>query len=229
MSTLTKIALIKEMVDTAESSLRSAKQLLNEIVGNESKTNFSSIATDLPSPQSTEDGSKIIEGVFDGEMMVDSGGNRYPVPANYASKSKLVAGDILKLTIQRDGRMLYKQIGPVERKTILGTLIYENGKYKVLANGRLFHVLLASVTYYKGEPGDKVTLLVPTTTDTDWGTIEAVLPQGLESNIDSLAQVAADVKAADDSVANINEETYKVITEEEKPKRKTKPKEPSAE
>ena len=38
---------------------------------------------------------KILEGVFDGQNMVGSDGRQYIVPPNYASKSKLVEGDIL--------------------------------------------------------------------------------------------------------------------------------------
>ena len=34
----------------------------------------------------------------------------FPVPANYASKSKLVEGDRLKLTILPNGSFVYKQI-----------------------------------------------------------------------------------------------------------------------
>jgi hypothetical protein len=41
---------------------------------------------------------------------------------NYASKSKLIPGDVLKLTILPDGSFIYKQIGPVKRKKIVGTL-----------------------------------------------------------------------------------------------------------
>jgi len=65
---------------------------------------------------------KIIEGVFDGQNMVGSDGRQYIVPPNYASKSKLVEGDILKLTIQPNGSFIYKQIGPIERqRTVANT------------------------------------------------------------------------------------------------------------
>ena len=33
------------------------------------------------------------------QIMIGPDGKNYPVPANYASKSKLIEGDILKLTI----------------------------------------------------------------------------------------------------------------------------------
>lgn len=42
----------------------------------------------------------------------------------------------------------YKQIGPAKRKYISGPLSYEDGIYKVLANGKAYKVLLASVTYF---------------------------------------------------------------------------------
>ena len=119
---------------------------------------------------------KIIEGVFDGQNMVGSDGKTYPVPANYASKSKLVQGDILKLTIAEDGAFLYKQIGPIPRKQVVGALKLENGHYFVSVGDRDFRVLLASVTYFKAKPGDQVSVNVPEDDSTaEWAAIEAAL------------------------------------------------------
>jgi hypothetical protein len=101
--------------------------------------------------------------------MVGSDGKTYPVPANYASKSKLVQGDILKLTIADDGSFLYKQIGPIPRKQVVGTLKLENGHYFVDVNGKQYRVLLASVTYFKAKPNDQVSVNVPKTTATPSG------------------------------------------------------------
>src|SRR4029079_16130738 len=101
---------------------------------------------------------KIIEGVFDGQAMVGSDGKNYPVPANYASKSKLVQGDILKLTIADDGSFLYKQIGPVPRKQVVGVLDQKDGHYYVNVDDKQYSVLLASVTYFKAKPGDQVSV-----------------------------------------------------------------------
>jgi hypothetical protein len=180
MSLMSQLALIREMLESSESSLRSAKQLLNEISGGQmSKVNYGKIAEKLPDleEETGDSRSKIIEGVFDGQNMAGKDKNMYPVPANYASKSKLIPGDVLKLTITNEGSFLYKQIGPIERKTILGTLTIDNGKYKVLAGGKVYNVLLASVTYFKGEVGDQVSLIVPETGDSAWGAIEAIIPQ----------------------------------------------------
>src|SRR5690606_31456906 len=105
-------------------------------------------------------------------------GNAYPVPANYASKSKLIPGDVLKLTITEEGKFLYKQIGPVERKTVVGPLVHNDGQYQILADGKSYNVLLASVTYFRADVGDEVTLIIPIDdTEAKWGAIEAVLPK----------------------------------------------------
>jgi hypothetical protein len=174
MSEVQKIAVLKEMIESAEASLRQAKKTLGELTGESFK------GTSFVVRQNSESGSgeegKVVEGSFDGERMVGNDGSDFPVPANYASKSKLIPGDVLKLTILEDGRFVYKQIGPVPRKQVVGTLVNENGKFKVLAEGNSYKVLLASVTYFRGEVGDRVSLVIPDGVESDWGAIEAVLP-----------------------------------------------------
>jgi hypothetical protein len=177
MSQSSKIALLKEILESAEASLRSAKSLLNEIVGgNEGPTKLAQIAESLGS-QSKSGKSHVIEGVFDGQNMIGPDKKMYSVPANYASKSKLVPGDVLKLTITEDGTFLYKQIGPTPRKKMIGTLTYDEGQYRVIAEGKSYKVLLASVTYFKGEIGDRITIIVPELEESEWSAIENVLPK----------------------------------------------------
>ncbi|KKR07509.1 MAG: 50S ribosomal protein L7/L12 [Parcubacteria group bacterium GW2011_GWC2_39_14] len=106
---------------------------------------------------------KVIEGVFDGEGMIGADGGRYDVPANYASKSKLVEGDILKLTINNMGAFVYKQIKPIERARLVGTLEQDEHslQYSVESEGKKWKLLTASVTYFKGDVGDEVVFLIP--------------------------------------------------------------------
>lgn len=162
-----QIKRLRALIQEAETNLAAATELLVSIVGDDAKV----------APIAREDTlGKIIEGVFDGQNMVGSDGKTYPVPANYASKSKLVQGDILKLTIAEDGAFLYKQIGPVPRKQIVGTLTLENGHYFVDVNGRKLRVLLASVTYFKAKPGDQVSVNVPEDDSAaEWAALEAAL------------------------------------------------------
>lgn len=180
MSQASKLALIKEMLDSAESSLRSAKQMVTELTGSSAKNIYTKMAEEMEPTEGAEGEDKIVEGIFNGQTMNDKDDKEYPVPANYASKSKLIPGDVLKLTIKDDGGFLYKQIGPVERKRVIGTLTYEDGQYKVIANSKAYSVLLASVTYFKAEVGDKITLVVPELEDSQWGAIENVLPKSEE-------------------------------------------------
>src|ERR1043166_8615745 len=123
---------LRALIQEAETNLAAAKELLMSLVGDN---------PEIISNVKDENIGKVIEGVFDGQNMVGSDSKTYPVPANYASKSKLVQGDILKLTIADDGAFLYKQIGPIPRKQVVGTLKLEGGHYFVSVGTRDFRVL----------------------------------------------------------------------------------------
>lgn len=157
---------LKKLIETAETNLAGAKELLASLVGDD---------TTIAPTTARDTGAKVIEGQFDGQNMVGEDGKHYPVPANYASKSKLVQTDGLKLTIGEDGAFLYKQISPVQRRKLIGTLSLKDGQYYVEAQGHDYRVLFASVTYYKAQPGDQVTIVIPEEGEADWAAIEAVL------------------------------------------------------
>lgn len=158
---------LKALLNEAETNLAAARELLTSLVGDDPV---------LAQTQRDEAVGKVIEGVFDGQAMLGPDGKSYPVPANYASKSKLVQGDILKLTIADDGSFIYKQIGPVPRKQVIGTLIQKDGGYVVEVGGKEYRVLLASVTYFKGQVGDQVSVVLPEDdSDVEWAALEAAL------------------------------------------------------
>lgn len=162
-----QIKRLRSLIAEAETSLAAAKELLMSLLGDDITT----------APVAKEENvGKVIEGVFDGQNMVGSDSKTYPVPANYASKSKLVQGDILKLTIAEDGTFLYKQIGPIPRKQVVGALELEDGHYFVIVGDKKYRVLLASVTYFKAKPGDQVSVNVPQDeVDAEWAALEAAL------------------------------------------------------
>lgn len=158
---------LRSLISEAETSLAAAKELILSLLGDDVEATNANVEENI---------GKIIEGVFDGQNMVGSDGKTYPVPANYASKSKLVQGDILKLTISDDGTFLYKQIGPIPRKQIVGKLELQDGHYFVKVGEKQYRVLLASVTYFKAKPGDQVSVNVPQDDeDTEWAALEAAL------------------------------------------------------
>lgn len=159
---------LKSLIQEAETNLAAAKELLISVLGDDDMS--------IVRGNSEEVAGKVIEGVFDGQSMLGPDGKNYPVPANYASKSKLIEGDILKLTIADDGGFIYKQIGPVARRQIIGTLVQHDGAYYVEAAGREYRVLLASVTYFKARVGDQVSIVIPEDNrEAEWAAVEAGL------------------------------------------------------
>lgn len=158
---------LRALISEAETSLAAAKELILSLLGDDP------VATNTTKEENI---GKVIEGVFDGQNMVGSDSKTYPVPANYASKSKLVQGDILKLTIADDGTFMYKQIGPIPRKQVVGLLELQEGHYFVKVGEKNYRVLLASVTYFKAKPGDQVSVNVPQEDeDAEWAALEAAL------------------------------------------------------
>lgn len=125
----------------------------------------------------TDTGEQIIEGVFNGEKMIGPDGQQYNVPPNYASKSKLVEGDLMKLTIRRDGKFMYKQIGPIDRKRVIGVLHFDEQSqlWSVEHQERQYKILTASATFYKGKPGDEVIILLPQDCQAVWGAVENII------------------------------------------------------
>ena len=165
-----QIKRLRGLITDAETSLSAAKELLISILG-DGENITAPRATIVSAPEG-----KIIEGIFDGQIMIGPDGKNYPVPANYASKSKLVEGDIMKLTITDGGKFMYKQIGPVERKTVIGTLTHHDDKYFVEVAGKEYQILYASVTYFHLREGSQVSVIIPANKDdATWAAGEAAL------------------------------------------------------
>ncbi len=163
---------IRQSLRSIHSQLSDVLHKLDYATGYRSGTMASSVDT-----LQTDATEKIIEGMFNGEKFVGPDGHEYHVPPNYASKSKLVIGDHMKLTITASGSFIYKQIGPVERKRIVGALSYdtEHNKWSVDTEGRYYKVLTASISFYKGKPGDEAVILVPQSGESDWAAVDNII------------------------------------------------------
>jgi hypothetical protein len=176
-----ELDLVRDILENTQANIKKALQLLRDknidaqtLLDTLKETKNASQGFDLEESGEEE---RIIEGVFTGEKMVSGEGVEYNVPANYASKSKLVEGDILKLTISRDGSFIYKQIGPVERKQLVSNLAQNEATsewYAVYDNQR-WKLLTASVTYFHGLPGDEVVILIPKDSKSKWAAVENVI------------------------------------------------------
>lgn len=212
MAKQNKLQQIKKLIETAHVSLESARKLFSQIAGvrDSGSEELAGKAKDLGSI-STEGDEKVIEGIFDGQNMIGPDGKQYSVPANYASKSKLVMGDTLKLTITADGTFKYKQIGPIDRNRLVGILAKDDttDEYRVVVGDKSYKVLLASITYFKGDSGDEVVILVPKDKECEWAAVENIIRSseagtageseaGEEDNKDTEESTSANVEDIDD-------------------------------
>jgi len=174
-----KMALIRQLLTNIKDNNDRLIQLLSGLISKEDEVNISIGQLDNEKLEVGDEemvGGRIIEGVFDGENMIGPDSKQYSVPVNYASKSKLVEGDILKLTITANGTFVYKQIGPIERSRVVGTLEQtSNGDYYAVTDGKKWHLLKASVTYYRGEPDDEVVVLVPKAGESKWAAVDNIV------------------------------------------------------
>lgn len=171
-----KVVIIRKLLSNIKDSSEQLLKLLDN--GSVSTEQLDILASSIRSTsQEAEDGN-VIEGVFDGVNMIGPDGHEYHVSANYASKSKLVEGDRLKLVIAKNGTFLYKQIGPIERTRLVGQLrrTAEN-EYIGVVDNKTWRLLNASITYFKGDDGDEVVILVPKDGESRWAAVENIIKQ----------------------------------------------------
>jgi len=174
-----KINLIKKLIANIQENSKLVEDLLGGYVEDSDFSRikeFNNLSDEDEKELGQETEGKIIEGVFNGQCMIGPDGKQYNVPSNYASKSKLVEGDILKLTINSLGKFIYKQIGPIDRNRIVGILFLgKNSEYYVEQDGKRWRILTASVTYFKGNIGDETVILVPKQGESNWAAVENIV------------------------------------------------------
>ncbi|MDP3899530.1 MAG: hypothetical protein Q8Q23_00420 [bacterium] len=170
-----KLALLNKLIRNIDDNTLRLKELLAGDLNKDETDKFRGGISDESEKKDNED--KIIEGVFNGTHMIGPDGKQYTIPANYASKSKLVEGDILKLTITPNGRFVYKQIGPIERIRLIGKLKLQSNSecYVITEDNRQWRILMASVTYFKGQNDDETIILVPKHGDSVWAAVENIV------------------------------------------------------
>ncbi|PIT89443.1 MAG: hypothetical protein COU27_00305 [Candidatus Levybacteria bacterium CG10_big_fil_rev_8_21_14_0_10_36_7] len=173
-STEHKVEELQKALEETQKKLDQALKILEQKGGSVDSVN---LVTSKNNHSDDSGAQRVVEGVFNGESMVGGDGKKYNVPANYASKSKLVEGDILKLTINKEGSFIYKQIGPIDRKQLIAKLGYDEGTgdWYASSEGKQWRLLTASVTYFKGEPGDEVVIILPKGSQTNWAAVENII------------------------------------------------------
>lgn len=131
---------LEELLAKIEVDAKRAKLMIQQLVDGggakveDLKIDMDKLTDDLKSYDEGDD-VQVVEGVYDGYFMVGSDKKKYPVPLNYSSKTKLIPGDVLKLRIMSDGKLIYKLIGQANKKYIKATLSKsEDNKFTALSD-----------------------------------------------------------------------------------------------
>ena len=176
---------LRNEISTIEVELKKMKVILDQLV-NFDPTDAKSLEMTSSDAQETiqselssysEEGMEVIEGVFDGYFMIGGDQKKYPVPMNYSSKTKLIPGDVLKLKVMSDGKFVYKLIKPAERKH-LRAILSKTDENKFTANtadGKIYFLNQAAVTFFKGAPGDELYIIVNEKDKGSFAAIEAII------------------------------------------------------
>lgn len=176
---------VKNTIGTIESDLKRIKAILAKMEVFDA-SDVASLVTDTQMDEVmgsqglqsyTEEDAQVVEGVFDGYFMIGSDQKKYPVPLNYASKTKLVPGDMLKLKILADGKFVYKLIRPVERKHVRWVLSKtDDNKFVAMTDdGKTFFLNQAAVTFFKGKTWDELYIVTNAEGAGSFAAIEAVI------------------------------------------------------
>jgi hypothetical protein len=169
---------LQDLISTAERSLHHAKNLVNQIVGKKPAETVDNL--DVGGLHEYKHGkAKIIEGVFTGKDMLGADKKLYPVPANYASKSKIVEGSKLKVTIKADGTYQYKIIDVIDYISTTGTLIKDGDHFVVISQNGIYQVIPAAVTYIHARVGDRVSIRIPKDIKATYAAIDTLVPADL--------------------------------------------------
>ncbi len=171
-----QIKALRDLIQSAENSIRTARKMLDSLVWDtSSQDDFAANTSWLSSYQSWDE--KIIEWVFTGDSMLGPDGSVYPVPQNYSSKSLLVQGSRLKATIDKNGWIKYKIIEEIPFDTSLWIVTKNWEKYEITTDSKTYKVLVAAITFHKCSIGDTVSIRTPKWKDGTYAVIESIIPK----------------------------------------------------
>lgn len=177
---------IEQYLTKIETDIKRLKLLINQLstweyndITNESEPKIQELASKLLNYDEEDWEIKVIEWVYDWYFMQWSDDKKYPVPMNYSSKTKLIPWDVLKLRILEDWKLIYKLISPAPRKFIKATLSKtdDNRFIAVSDDGKTYLLNQASVTFFKGNHWDELSIIVNSESVWDYAAIEAIIPQ----------------------------------------------------
>jgi hypothetical protein len=175
MSQDKELKALRDLIQSAENSIKSAKKIIDTLVWGGRGGEFDIDVDDLLSY--TSGTSKIVEGVFTGDAMLGPDWSVYPVPQNYSSKSLLVQWSRLKATIEEHGWIKYKIIEEIPFETHIGIVTKNGEKYEITTDAKTYKVLMAAITFHKCSVWDTVSIRTPKWKEATYAVIESIIPK----------------------------------------------------
>jgi len=101
-----------------------------------------------------------IEGTFDGQFLVTSTGQKVEVPANYASKTRVLYGDVVK-AYKEGGEQKFKVTTKQPRKKLKALTTKREGKWHVVTGLGSYKISDSSADFNNLQLNQEVNVLVP--------------------------------------------------------------------
>ncbi len=156
-----QIKLINQALNAAAGCVSLAKQLLGELSEDKGRGVLSVPPSKIPTEaRNAPLNPPGITGTYDGQFMIAADGQKFPVPENYASKSAIVYGDLLKM-FSLGGDPKFKQIERVKRQRTIGVLVKKEGRFHVVTSDGSHRVLPAAVSHFALKEGEEVQIILP--------------------------------------------------------------------
>ena len=141
-----QIEIISHLLETNEKNLQKVRSILQTLESESKKDMY----REVPG----------VTGTFNGISMTAEDGKNYDVPANYAAKSRLVFGDVLKLIDEGD-KKVFKQIEKVERRKIEGILTKKEGRWYILSDAGSYKISDNAAEFNNAQLNDEAVALIP--------------------------------------------------------------------
>jgi hypothetical protein len=109
---------------------------------------------------------------YNGDSIIDDQGVIYPINKNYASKSRLIDGDVLIMRTDSQGGIYYKLSKPVPRKTVIADIKETNGQYIAIYNNKSYKILTAASNFYELYNNCQAMIVISITEDNKWCAID---------------------------------------------------------
>ncbi len=159
----TQVNEILSLIEEAEKALKKSKMLMTS----DSQKISGATTKEAPSQEAST------EGVFMGDYVLLSTGNKLKIAESYAARTNLVVGDILVLESREGEQGRFNLKERVQRTSAKATYTSKGGQPIAKIGAKEYKVPQISVEHFNLKEGDAITILLPVAGQTNYAPIES--------------------------------------------------------